>query len=191
MADKRIDVVSGLAFPFYPMRPAKGRVLKSAASFAEFWCTTAQSDEWVIQPKMAGQRACLAFVNGHIYIQNRHGGWFGHGVDVTCFLALPNRTALDGEVRNGLFHPFEALAVNGKSLLRCTTAEREVVAYQLTRTVGQPWMFERPTKRWLKSAMGTPDWEGVVIKKATAPYVVLGSSTQTSITWFKRVWKNP
>jgi hypothetical protein len=139
---------------------------------------------------MAGDRACLAVRAGKVCVQNRHGGWYGHNVDTEAFKELPDRTALDGEVRGGLFHPFEALAVNGKSLLRCTTSEREVVAYQLTRLVGQRWMFAHPSKRWLLSlGDNLPDWDGVVLKKASAPYVLLGSSTQTSATWFKRVWK--
>lgn len=192
MTEQRIEIVGGLAMPFFPMRPTKGRTLKTPASVEDFWKTTARSQDWIVQPKMAGDRACLAVVDGKVYVQNRHGGWYGHNVDTTAFKRkLPDRTALDGEVRNGLFHPFEALAVNGKSLLRCTTSEREVLAYQLTRLVEQRWMFERPSKRWLLSfGDRLPDWDGVVLKKAQAPYVLLGSSTQMSPTWFKRVWKN-
>ena len=185
---ERIEIVAGLAMPFFPMRPTKGRTLKSAASVADFWKTTAQSQDWVVQPKMAGDRACLALYHGKVYVQNRHGGWYGHSVDTQPFKKLPDRTVLDGEVRDGLFHPFEALAVNGKSLLRCITSEREVLAYQLTRLVGQRWMFERPSKRWLLTGGHLPDWDGVVLKKANAPYVLLGSSTQMSSTWFKRTW---
>lgn len=189
---KRVEVVPGLVMPFYPMRPTTGRIFRSESSVNEFWEDVVESGRWVVQPKLRGCRACLAVVDGKVHIQNRHGGWFGFTVDASAYLTLPNRTALDGEVYKGRFYPFEALAVNGKPFLRCTTLEREVCAYQLTQQVRERWLFAQPDKRWLLArTKNLPDWEGVVIKQLAAPYVLLGSPAQTSLTWFKRLWKRP
>ena len=188
-AAERVEIIPGLAMPFYPMRPTKGPSLRTADSIKKFWASTGRTQDWVIQPKMNGDRATLALVGGRIYIQNRHGGWYGHSADTTPFLRLPDRTVLDGEVYQGHFHPFEALAINGRSLLRCTVTEREVMACQLTRLVGQQWMFGRPDRRWLLAAQQCSEWDGVVLKRAASCYTILGSDTQMSETWFKRTWK--
>ena len=62
------------------------------------------------------------------------------------------------------------------------------MAYELTQLIGQPWMFGKPNKRWLLAARGSPEWDGVVIKRAASPYIILGSDKQTSLAWFKRTW---
>src|SRR3546814_18863659 len=84
--------------PFYPMRPATGRVLRNKSSINDLIAEAYPKDSpWLVQPKMDGDRACLATYDGHIYIQNRHGGWFKQKVsNAADFKKLPDRTVQIG-----------------------------------------------------------------------------------------------
>lgn len=186
---QRIEIVQGLTMPFYPMRPATGRKLRTPCLIAEFWATVQEGD-WVVQPKLTGRRACLGFVNGTVYIQDRHGAWDRQPVDNRdAFCALPDRTVLDGQVHKQVFYPFEALAQGGRSLLQAPTSERVRAAQALMEAIGQPWKFFVPTPEWLcLRRKNLPEWAGVVLKKTDAAYVPLASDAHYSLTWFKRGW---
>jgi ATP-dependent DNA ligase len=176
--------------PFFPMRPVKGRTLRSPQQIKQFYDEIRDPGVWIAQPKLNGDRACLAVVDHKVYVQNRHGSWMTRTIkNARAFLKVPDRTAFDGEIFEGNFCAFEVLAVAGRSFLPASAAEREVMAFQLTALIKQPWMFPKPTERWLMNRTANlPRYEGVVIKKVNSPYILLGSETQVSLTWFKRKW---
>jgi len=175
----------------FPMRPVTGRALRTVDQVDQL-IVQMRSCAWVVQPKLNGDRACLAVVNKRVYIQNRHGGWLSHTVtNAKDFLKLPSGTALDGEVYKGEFHPFELLALGGKSYLFATVDVREIMAERMCTLLGHPWLFPRPTRKWLMELSdNAPMYEGVVMKKAGAGsnYILLGNATQTSLTWLKKRW---
>lgn len=186
----KIEIVRGLMMPFYPMRPLQGRSLRTPKLVNELYAEVQEPDEWVCQPKLNGDRVCLGVVDKRVYTQNRHGAWYRFSVkNAPAFLKLPNRTCLDGEVFEGNFYPFECLAVGGHLFTFCTANEREVMAYQLMRLIGQPWIFNAPSKGWLlKRRDNLPKFEGVVLKRSSSPYVLLASPSQSSPDWVKRTW---
>lgn len=173
------------------MQPTMGRTLRRPQLVNSLWREISKDENyWVIQPKLNGDRACLGIANGEVHIQNRHGSWYMPRVrNAREFLKLSNGTCLDGEVWKGDFYPFEALAVDGKSFLPAAASEREVLAFQLVRFLGQSWMFERPTKKWLMRRWeNLPQFEGVVEKRHDSHYVLAGSDKDPSRYWFKRLW---
>lgn len=186
----KIEVVRGLVMPFYPMRPARGRSLRTPKLVEELFSAIKEPEDWVCQPKLNGDRAALAVLDNKVYVQNRLGGWYGHSVrNARDFLKMPSRTCLDGEVYEGRFYPFECLAVGGNLFTFCTANEREVMAMQLMRLIKQPWIFGTPSKDWLlQRRSNLPKFDGVVLKRMNSPYVLLASPSQVSTDWLKRTW---
>lgn len=186
----KIVIARGIAMPFYPMRPAQGRVLRNQGTVDSFYHQVLRTHHWVVQPKLEGDRACVGVLDGKVYIQNRHGGWYKHKVtNLEDFKKLPNRTVLDGEVFKGNFYPFECLAMAGKSYLLATATEREILGFQMSKYLGHEWKFEKPSKAWVaKLHDQLPVYGGVVLKRAASPYIMLGSSSQASLDWLKRCW---
>lgn len=186
----KVVIVPGIAMPFYPMRPAVGRVLRNKRNVEEFYAQVLRKHEWVVQPKLEGDRATIGVLDGKVYIQNRHGSWFKHSVkNLADFKKLPNKTVLDGEVFKGDFYPFECLAVDGKSVALATIMEREVLAYQLCKLIGHKWKFDKPSKGWIANLdMNAPEFGGVVMKRSGSPYIMAGSPNQASLDWLKRCW---
>lgn len=178
--------------PFYPMRPTSGRDLRTARSVSQLWDEIKDDTTWIAQPKLNGDRACLAVVERRVFVQNRHGNWYRYKVqNAKDFLKLPDGTCFDGEVFNRNFYPFELLVTAYRSLLLTTAQERVTLAKLMVENLKHPWMFEQPNKNWLmRRSANRPHYEGVVLKKTTTPYIVLGSSTQSSLSWFKRLWPN-
>jgi len=191
----RIKVASGIAMPFFPMRPAQGRSLKSPVYRRKLWADM-QADpselRTIVQPKLNGDRACLLVKDDSVLVQNRHGGWYRKKVsnkDSFLHKQMPNITLFDGEVVGGIFHPAELLVLNGKSLLNTTTSERVALAFQMTRLIGQTWRFARPGKDWIMSGPDNlPEADGVVLKQANGQYVLAGSADQSNLMWIKRCW---
>ncbi len=130
-------------------------------------------------------------VDGKTYIQNRHHGVYRLKVaNARDFLRLPNRTCFDGEVYKSNFYPFELLCCNSVSFLLAEAQERVTLAKDMARFLGHPWLFETPSLEWLMRRNGNlPTFEGVVLKKPTGRYILLGSKTQHSADWMKRLWK--
>lgn len=183
------SVCTGLSFPMYPMRPTEGRMLRSRAQVRQLVREVAQFN-WIMQPKLVGDRACLAVINRRTYVQTRHGGWYKHTVaNRHDFLSLEDGTAFDGVVYDRQFHPFEALAVDGTSLLEDTTETRVEKAKTLVSLLGHEWMFEAPTEDWLMGLSAhSPKWAGVVLKRSDAPYVIQADARSASLTWMKKRW---
>jgi hypothetical protein len=191
----RIRVASGIAMPFFPMCPAQGRSLKSPVYRRRLWedmLSDPSEIRTIVQPNLNGDRACLLVKDDKVLIQNRHGGWYRKNVsNKHDFLhrQMPDVTLFDGEVVDGVFHPAEVLVLSGKSLLNTTTSERVVLAFQLTRLIGQTWKFARPSKDWiLAGPKNMPEADGVVLKQATGQYVLAGSADQSNLMWIKRCW---
>lgn len=189
MNQNTVEVVRGITMPFFPMRPKSGSPITTKKQ-VDHVVDQIESGDWLIQPKAGGDRACLAVVEGHIWVQSRHGDWrkrpITNGDD---FLKLRDRTCFDGEVIDDQFRPFECLAVNGKSLLLSPAVEREAVAQQLVKLIGHKWFFPKPTKSFLKATRSNlPRWEGVVMKGYMSFYVPQASATQSSGQWIKCKW---
>lgn len=174
------------------MRPVQGRGLRSQSTIQALWQEMRDEDDesWVTQPKLNGDRACLAVVDRRVFIQNRHKGWYRHKVaNAREFLKLPDGTCFDGEVFAGCFYPFELLALSYRSFLGGTTIERTALAKEFSDRLKQPWMFPMPNLDWLLGRRhNLPQYEGVVRKKANARYTVHGSESQSSLSWMKRLW---
>lgn len=187
---EHVKIARGLTMPFFPMRPVRGRRLANKGSVGQLYSEVMEDRLWIVQPKLNGDRACLAVVDEVVFLQNRHGEWYTKPVkNKRAFLKLPSGTCFDGEVYDQNYYPFECLAYHGKSLCRSTAGEREVVAFQLARLIEQPWLFNHPSKRWLQRlGENAPQWEGVVLKRTMSPYLTPGSHTQVSHNWVKRTW---
>lgn len=188
----KVDICAGLTLPFYPMRPTRGRILERAPNIKQLYYETVEEHRWVMQPKLNGDRACLAVVDGKVYVQNRYGGCYRMKVaNARDFLSLPNRTCFDGEVFKQNFYPFELLCCNAKSFLRAEAQERVRLAKDMTLFIGHPWLFETPSLPWLlRRSKNLPAFEGVVLKAFASPYITLGSATQSSANWMKRRWRS-
>lgn len=176
--------------PFFPMRPYRGRALLRPANIRQM-CDDAADGIWVMQPKLGGDRASLACVNGKVYVQNRHGSHYRYKVqNAADFLKLPDRTCFDGEVYKRNFYPFELIAMSGVNLKLTEAYERVRLAKDMVKFLGHPWLFDAPSLSWLlRRTANLPTYEGVVLKQARSFYVLLGSPTQTSQTWMKRLWR--
>lgn len=183
-----VTIMHGWNLPFFPMRPAEGprltrrnipRILREQ-----------EEHVYIYQPKLNGDRAILGVVNREVYVANRYGRWYRHPVhNKTTFLKLGDGTLFDGEVYDGQFFPFECLACEGRSFKQSTTEEREILAQQMCKLLGVRWMFSRPTEFWLRTLdRHLPKYEGLVRKRADAPYVILNTATRTSTAWLKRKW---
>lgn len=177
--------------PFFPMRPIKGRTLQRTDNIKQLWKEAVQEKRWVMQPKLNGDRASLAVVEGKVYVQNRHGGMYRYKVaNGPDFLKLPDRTCFDGEVFKRNFYPFELLCCNDVSFLMAEAQERVRLAKDMVGFMRHPWLFDPPSLDWLlRRVKNLPVYEGVVLKATTGRYLLLGSDTQFSKDWFKRLWR--
>lgn len=186
----KIVIAHGIAMPFFPIRPYPGHLLRNQGSVEEFYWQELRKHDWVIQPKLDGDRACVGVLHGKVYIQNRHGSWYKHRVNnLEDFKKLPSGTVLDGEVFKGNFYPFDCLASAGKSYLMMTAGEREVMAYQAVKYIGHEWQFTRPNKAWVaKLHEHSPIYGGVVLKRMESPYIISGDPSKVSLDWMKRCW---
>lgn len=184
----KLLVTRGLVLPFFPMRPAHGPSIRTKKDATAIW-KRANSLAYVAQPKLNEDRAVLAVVDGEVYIQNRYAQWMRQPCSVQRWLKLPDRTVLDGGVYGKQFYPFEALAVWGRSFLGATCEERIVMAFQMSRLCGVPWMFESPTRSWVDARVANaPQYEGIVLKERNSPYILAGSATQENSSWLKCRW---
>jgi ATP-dependent DNA ligase len=186
--DETIPVATGIEMPFFPMRPRAGAPIKPGQ--ARTLLEEIQGGRWIAQRKANGHRACLAVVDGKVWIQNRHGAWFKLPVRNTHdFLKLPNRTCFDGEVIDREFCPFDCLALRGRTMIFDPADERATVAFQLVKFLGHEWRFADPTPQFIRAGRrNLPDWEGLVLKETLSSYVMLARPTQQSQTWVKRRW---
>lgn len=171
--------------PFRPMHSKKCRSLRTARQVDTLYRAVREPYDWVCQPRLTGDRACLAVVDKKVYVQNQRGEWYSKRVNnVPAFLKMPNRTCLDGVVQDGTFYPFEALSVGGKMFLHTTANEREVMAYHLMCLINQPWIFGAPSKNWLlKRRDNMPRFSGVVLKRSSSVYEFAGHSDWVTHAW--------
>jgi ATP-dependent DNA ligase len=184
---ERVVVAPGVALPFFPMRPMTGERIEGQRAVDVVNSYIAKG--YIVQPKLNGDRVTLAKVNGKLLAQNRHGAWYSYNFDQKPWLSLPDGTCLDGEVRDKVFTPFEALSHAGKSLLRETAEYRVALAKSLC-TAGRVWLFDAPSDDWLRASDANyPRWEGVVVKLRASPYSILGIKTD-SPDWKKLKWPN-
>jgi hypothetical protein len=187
---EKVVIARGIAMPFFPIRPFHGHVLRNQGNVEDFYWKELRKRDWVIQPKLDGDRACVGVLDKKVYIQNRHGSW--HKLPVKNredFAKLPSGTVLDGEVFEGNFYPFDCLALAGKSYLLATAGEREVLAFQCSKFLGHVWKFERPNKAWVAKLRGNlPLYGGVVLKRMGSPYLIPGDPSKLSLDWMKKCW---
>jgi ATP-dependent DNA ligase len=189
MLTERIDICRGISMPFYPMRPMRGGVIRNSASAEQVFRESEQQHIWVCQPKLNGDRACVAVLKNKVYIQNRHGGWYQPRVkNLTDFRKLPDGTVLDGEVYKSCFSIFDVLAINGKSIMMDTAAERTILAMHLTKFLKHVWRFPTPTREWLRKLNKNAGYDGVVLKQASSHYKISPSANACDTLWMKRTW---
>ena len=185
---ERIKFADILSYPFYPMRPLTGPLLKSENVFDRVMERINSGS--LAQRKLNGDRAIVAVKDAKVYIFNRHMSPYKHAVsNISSFLRY-STVVLDGEVWQSKFYPFEGLIFNGLEMCDYGPKDRESLAKHVCKDVGLPWMFEA-TEEWIKSEMLKPhtlksQYEGVVLKDG--PYRTLGAETQTSTKWSKWKW---
>lgn len=189
-------IVPGLKPLFFPMRPTSGTPLKRDRQFERFLEHDLSDPDYVYQPKLNGDRVCVIVWEDQAFAQNRHGRWYSFRTEnLQSFTEVGNLTVLDGEVYKKHFYPFEALVVNGTSLLAADTDERVGMAEQVCDMTGTDWKFGQPNEEWLRAIRQaeldsdeTVVWEGVVRKYKKARYVPLGTDGQESDDWYKLKW---
>lgn len=179
-----VTVAKHVIIPFFPMRPIAGPRL-SPNVIAKV-IALLDSVRYVWQPKLDGDRAILSVVQRGVLICNRHGGLYGFRVNnAQNFLKLKDGSCFDGEVKNGLFYPFEAVALEGRSLRHNTTEERVIMAEQMCHFLKIDWKFAKPTADWLLDAGAHRGYDGIVRKNADAGYNLMTSAGSTSQPWRK------
>jgi hypothetical protein len=175
---EHIQVTSGISMPFFPPRPGTGSWIKDESDLK-----TIDKGKYVVQGKLNGDRCCSLTLKNKVYLQNRHGSWFKHPVEnISALVKLPDCTLLDGEVKNKLFYPFEAVVVGGQSLMFKCPSIREKAAKRLCFEFGIPFIF------CAENIRKCLDWEGFVLKEKGSFYLPLGSDSQETKTWWKRKW---
>jgi len=188
-APDQLHVASGLTMPFVPMAAKVGPSLRTKDQIREI-VDELDSGRWLIQPELAGERACLAVVDKKVYIQNDAGIWLSRAPhNVRDFLKLPNGTCFDGKIAQNNFYPFECLAVRGRALVFKPVSERETVALQLVKFLGHDWMFDKPYPKFLRSAAkNLPNFQGVTLKDYMSFYALISKQAPPSTAWIKRPW---
>lgn len=183
-----VTLLPGLCLPAFPMRPVRGRAL-TCKLIPELLERQAGHAE-ILQRKLNGDRVLLSIADRRVVACNRHGCRYGFSIkNAQRFLELGDTACFDGEVWRGEFYPFECLALDGRSYCHNTCEEREIMAMHVCRLLKVPWMYTRPTRQWLAQLKEhLPVYEGVVRKRADAPYTFLASATQTSPVWIKHRW---
>jgi len=183
----QIQVLPGLALPFFPMRPKTGPRISKANVLDVIREMSATHN---FQRKRNGDRAIRAIVDRKVYTCNRHGSWLKHPtIDEKEYLVFPDLTCFDGEVFKKQFEPFETLAFGGQSFITQTSEDRQANAMNATvEWLGREWMYT-PTEEWLmKADDNLPDWEGVVAKEKGCRYRIMGSASQECSEWFRVKW---
>jgi ATP-dependent DNA ligase len=194
----RVQIVPGLSAPFFPMRPRSAFSLTSSERIEMIMQRIQNGD--TVQKKLNGDRAVLVSMprmwpEGQTTLFNRHGTDYSHAVSNISDFGGPSfkfgLSVFDGEVWHSKFYPFEAIVMNGTSLVEKSPAVREEAAIQACKIVGLEWTYALD-RNWLYGELRQKhtlrsQWEGVVIKAKDSPYRVLGTETQDSDTWFK--WK--
>lgn len=145
---------------------------------------------YLFQPKLNGDRGVLAVKTRQVHVFNQFGlPYTGRISNADSFLKLGDNSLFDGEIFHGDFCPFEALAVEGRSFMWNTAEERALIAFQMCRLIKTDWKYFRPTRAWFQDLRrNLPHYEGVVRKKASAPYVPLGAISQYSPGWLYSKW---
>lgn len=184
-----VEIGPGLAMPFLPMIPRLGDPILTRPQINSA-VEVLDDDKLLVQPTFNGRRVCLAVVDKNVFITDEAGRWVtvpprnGHD-----FLKLPNNTCLDGYIAHRNFYSADCLAVRGQSLLGKTAAERETVAYQLTKFLRHSWMFNRPSPKFIRAARrNLPEFQGLMLKDYMSFYTLISSKPETSKPWLKRLW---
>ncbi len=184
--------VAGISLPFFPMRPIAGAKL-SAGNFQRELAKIRRTH--ILQPKLNGDRACVAVLGDTVRIQSRRGDWYSHTVNLQPFHNLNAGTLLDGEVWQGEFYPFEVLAGRGISALRSSVEERIDMAESVCHHLNIEWQFGSRTDGWILDELCregqeplTRQWEGIVAKLRGSSYRMLGAAHQESPEWIKLKW---
>jgi ATP-dependent DNA ligase len=177
--------VGTFKIPYFPPRPMRGPRLARWEDVERFTKTHH------VQPKLNGDRACLAAVDGKLYLQNRHGAFYRQTCDLTEWLPLKSGTwLLDGEVWKKKFYPFEAVIIDGLDVSATCPSERAERAKDLTMAVNLEWMFDEPTRESIEAQLKLPHtlsrpWEGVVAKRRGSRYVQSGTEGGENTNWLK------
>lgn len=186
----RIEVVHGVVLPLIPMQPSRGRRLHNRNSVEAFASSTLAGITYVVQPKLRGDRMVVASVDGVLHFQDGKGRPAEAPLNgSTLAKKLADRSVFDGVVHCGVFYPFDVLAYAGKSMVNRSAAERDALAYQFNRLLGNVSVFNRPTKTWLMARKeNEPKFAGVVIKEASSRYVAGIDGSTKALTWITREW---
>lgn len=189
---EQLHVARALVMPFIPMKGITGAPIRTKAQ-VRATINEVEDDRWLAQPELSGQRACLAVVDKKVFIQDGNGIWLSQAPrNARDFLKLPNGTCLDGKILDHNFHPFECLAIREQALIFRPVAERATVAFQLVKFLNHPWMFPKPSARFLSATKkNLPAFQGVTLKDYMSFYVIASrekKTQETAKTWLQHTW---
>lgn len=164
-----------------PMRPVLSEPLTTENVLAVVHDLAAN---YIIAPKLNGDRVILRKTNGVIEVFNRHQSRYSFNVNaVIDWQDVPDNTTLDGEGYRGKFYPFEAIMDNAP------VEDRVAEAKRLCRLTGNAFIFDHPTDAWLiRCSANLPQWEGIVAKQRGTKYEWLTKPHHTSFQWLKLKW---
>lgn len=188
---EKLEVVSGIALPLFPMRPMTGMRLTETNLPS---ILNEMGKNYVVHPKLNGDRVLLAVKNGEVRVCQRHGDWYQFAVTNKSKYASLEGTVLDGEVYQKNFYPFDSLAIAGKNLLNTPIEVRLDQTQALCAQIRVPYWFAEPTRDQVLAQRldtlpsGQPQWEGLVLKKRGSRYRVVGSESHVSEEWVKIKW---
>lgn len=184
-----VEIARGVIMPFIPMKAVVSEPLRTKPQIKSALAEL-DNENVIVQPVPGGIRACLAVVDKKVFIQDEAGNWIAkaptNGHD---FLKLPNNTCLDGYIAKNFFYAADCLAVRGSSLIFRPAAERETVAYQLTKLLHHHWLFRRPSTKFIQAAKrNLPDFQGLTLKDYMSFYVLASKNPEVGKDWRKRQW---
>ena len=143
----------------------------------------ARLSDYVIQPKLNGDRVILTMTDDGVELMQRHGAPYTFMVrNRNEFASLPAGTVLDGEVFASNFHPFETV---GPEPVEVRVSAAKTICLML----GVEWLFDTPGPEFYAAGRDNlPMFEGIVAKRVGGKYRPTKKHWHESQDWLKLKW---
>ena len=169
------------------MRPSVTRLRPDCAWLAE------NRAEFILQPKLNGDRVVLWIERDGWTAQNRHGSRYSFRIrNAADFAALPSGTVLDGEVIGSNFYPFDVLRIGDLDLTGAPVENRIGAVKSLCAACRVEWRYSEPTPaqlvQWETDYPLTREVEGVVAKRKGSKYQIHAKPFHEADDWLKFKW---
>ena len=146
-----------------------------------------ESDDWIIEQKIDGQRVCLVIEKGKAKAYNRKGVEITFPAKILKKLEQFTNVSciLDGEYLNGTFYVFDMFSVGGNDFSHKELKQRRFVMRAIVKNMkleeikSLDFASNTTDKAQLIRNLKAINAEGIVAKKATSPYLFGAKNPQT------------